>query len=64
MDLELRDKVVLVTGGGRGIGEAVSKTLAAEGALPVIVGRDERDNHQVVPPSPLRGAGRSPSPRS
>jgi L-fucose dehydrogenase len=48
MDLDLRDKVVLVTGGGRGIGEAVSKTLAAEGALPVIVGRDERDNETVV----------------
>lgn len=41
MDLELRGKAVVVTGGARGIGEAVVRTLAAEGAVPVIVDRDE-----------------------
>lgn len=40
MDLHLRDKVVLVTGGARGIGGAVSATLAAEGAVAVVVDRD------------------------
>lgn len=39
MDLQLTDKVFLVTGGGAGIGGAISLTLAAEGAIPVIVGR-------------------------
>jgi len=41
MELELRGKVVLVTGGAQGIGEAVVRALAAEGAIPVIVDRDE-----------------------
>lgn len=40
MDLHLKDKVVLVTGGAKGIGEAIVRTLAAEGAIPVIVDRD------------------------
>jgi L-fucose dehydrogenase len=39
MDLELQGKVVIVTGGGAGIGGAVSLALAREGAIPVIFGR-------------------------
>jgi len=39
MDLELRDKVIIVTGGASGIGEAVVRTLAIEGAVPVIFDR-------------------------
>ena len=41
MDLQLKDKVVIVTGGAKGIGEAIVRACAAEGAIPVIVGRDE-----------------------
>jgi len=44
MDLNLRDKIIIVTGGAKGIGEAISKTLAGEGAIVVIVGRNENDN--------------------
>ena len=40
MDLRLDEKVVIVTGGAKGIGEAVCVTLAGEGAIPVIVDRD------------------------
>lgn len=39
MDLQLQGKVVIVTGGGAGIGGAISESLAAEGAVPVIVAR-------------------------
>ena len=40
MDLQLENKVVLVTGGAKGIGAAIVRTAAAEAAIPVIVDRD------------------------
>lgn len=43
MDLHLQDKIVIVTGGGAGIGGAISLQLAREGALPVIFDRSEPD---------------------
>lgn len=43
MDLHLKDKVVIVTGGGSGIGAAISMTLAQEGAVPVIFGKNPLD---------------------
>lgn len=48
MDLQLKDKVVVVTGGAKGIGEAISRSLAAEGARVVVAGRNEKDNTRVV----------------
>ena len=48
MDLQLKDKVILVTGGSKGIGHGISVLLAAEGAVPVIIGRDEGSMLEVV----------------
>lgn len=48
MDLQLKDKIIVVTGGAKGIGEGIVKLLAQEGAIPVIIGRKEADNLKVV----------------
>lgn len=48
MNLKLTEKVIIVTGGAKGIGEGISSVLAAEGAIPVIVGRSETDNLRAV----------------
>jgi NAD(P)-dependent dehydrogenase (short-subunit alcohol dehydrogenase family) len=47
MDLELKDKVVLITGGAKGIGGAISRALCAEGAIPVILDRDADAAHEL-----------------
>lgn len=48
MDLQLKDKVFIVTGGAKGIGLGIVRALAAEGAVPVIFRRSEKDNKIVA----------------
>ncbi len=48
MDLHLDKKVIIVTGGAKGIGEGIVKVLAAENAIPVIIGRNENDNLKML----------------
>ena len=48
MDLQLKDKIIIVTGGAKGIGEGIVNVLAKEGAVPVIIGRNEKDNLAAV----------------
>lgn len=55
MDLQLKDKVVLVTGGAGGIGAAIAKSCAAEGAIPVMVNRDSKEARAFA--AQLRDAG-------
>ena len=40
MDLNLKDRVAVVTGGAAGIGEAIARALAAEGCIISILDRD------------------------
>lgn len=48
MDLGLNDKVIIVSGGAKGIGAAIAVLLAAEGAQVVIVGRKAADNQKKL----------------
>jgi L-fucose dehydrogenase len=48
MDCQLQNKVVIVSGGAKGIGKGIVEVLAREGAIPVIIGRSESDNLEVV----------------
>lgn len=48
MNLYLNEKVIIVSGGAKGIGEGIVKVLAAEGAIAVIIGRSEADNNKMV----------------
>ncbi len=48
MDLQLKDKVVLVTGGANGIGAAIVREAAKEGARPVVVDRDNNAGEKLI----------------
>ena len=48
MELQLKDKVIIVSGGAKGIGEGIVKILAQEGAIPIIAGRNETDNLKTL----------------
>ena len=47
MDLGLEGKVALVTGGSKGIGEAITRTLLAEGALVANVNRSSAEGEAL-----------------
>lgn len=55
MDLQLKDKVVLITGGAGGIGAAISEACAVEGAIPVMVDRESTEARDYA--ARLRSAG-------
>ena len=48
MDLILKDKIIIVTGGAKGIGAAITQILSSEDAIPFVIGRNEKDNVSIV----------------
>ena len=48
MNLHLDNKIIIVTGGAKGIGLGICKVLASEGAIPFIIGRSEENNLAAI----------------
>lgn len=48
MNLNLKDQIIIVSGGAKGIGEGIVDVLAEEGAFPIIIGRNPEDNLKVM----------------
>ncbi|MFD8061598.1 SDR family oxidoreductase [Streptomyces cyaneofuscatus] len=48
MDLGLKDRVYIVTGATRGLGNATARALAADGAKVIITGRDEKGAEEAA----------------
>src|SRR5260370_41464210 len=47
MQLQLENKVILITGGAKGIGAAITRVVADEGGIPVMIDRDEEAGKKI-----------------
>lgn len=56
MDLQLKEKVVLITGGAKGIGEAITRGCAREGAIAVFVDKDAEAGKRLQTDLVIAGA--------
>jgi L-fucose dehydrogenase len=56
MDLGLRDKLVVVTGGGAGIGQGISRACLAEGARVVVLARHSQNTDDFMAEMKATGA--------
>ncbi len=48
MNLNLQDKVILISGGAKGIGGALSRALIEEGAIPVMIDPSEKEGKEIL----------------
>lgn len=48
MDLHLKNKVIIVTGGSKGIGEGITRAIVAEDGIPVIATKSEEATHNLI----------------
>jgi L-fucose dehydrogenase len=55
MDLHIKNKVIIITGAASGIGEAIARAAAAEGAVPVIVDKNAEKGQHLL--DDLTGGG-------
>jgi len=54
--MKLKDKVAIVTGAGRGIGEGIARTFAREGARIIVAERNEADGRKIAAELDAAGA--------
>ena len=47
MQLQLEGRVIAITGGAKGIGAAIARACAQEGAVPVVIDRDEQAGRKI-----------------
>lgn len=48
MNLNIKNKVIIVTGGSKGIGEGITRLASEEGAIPVIAGRNKETGENLL----------------
>jgi len=48
MNLHLQDKIILISGGAKGIGGAITRGLIEEGAIPVIIDPSEKEGNELI----------------
>jgi L-fucose dehydrogenase len=48
MNLNLQDKVILISGGAKGIGGAISRGLIEEGAIPVMIDPSDKEGNEII----------------
>lgn len=48
MDLHLQEKVILISGGAKGIGSAIAKGLIEEGAIPILIDPSEKEGQELL----------------
>jgi L-fucose dehydrogenase len=56
MQLQLENKVIVITGGAKGIGAAIARACAEEGAVPVVIDRDSEAGRKIEEELTQRGA--------
>lgn len=56
MDLKIKNKVVIITGGTKGIGEAITREVANEKGIPVFIGRNKENGELLL--NELENAGK------
>ncbi len=47
MQLQFENKVILITGGAKGIGAAITRAVAEEGGIPVVIDRDKEAGKKI-----------------
>jgi L-fucose dehydrogenase len=57
MDLQLKDKIVLITGGAKGIGEAITRAVVRENGIPMIVDMDAEAGQHLQ--SEMKSSGKT-----